>query len=525
QLRAEQEAAREAERRAAERARANAERLKYEAADEIEDEAEDISEEKSAGLLPFLGGIFKRKEKEPRRSSSSYEYEDEEEDYDDFEESYDRRARRSTRRSGRSGNGMNVAIRIAALIALLALLAVIGYLVVGEINKCSAAAKSPTGTTKLPVIEPSPKEDGFYYVTVYAKEGKTLVYESSDGKRWESTVDSSNCAIFNVPESRLMSTEPVEGDIYVATPTVYVKNDDGTETLVEGMPSVMLKVPALEITYDCPDNMVSEDGVVQISGRIVYIGTDLTIGGEKVTINQDGTFATEIVYEDTGDYTIDVEGRLPGYQIYRHSFNVTVERATPSIPLVQLPWEYGDISYSQRVKSTVDTVEVRGMVPVGSTLTASCSSSNASLTAPTVGDDGSFSFNAKLAYPGDYTILLTCTTESGQVSEREMHIQRAPDWSSYIQGALPMNFASFAYESKQGYNIRGTVTEILQEGDYYLAVLTLEDGNELIIEYHNHYGTAGQIVIGKEYKGLYGRPMGLNADGKPQAYIWFVEDN
>ena len=199
-------------------------------------------------------------------------------------------------------------------------------------------------------------------------------------------------------------------------------------------------------------------------------------------------------------------------------------KATPATPLVQLPWEYGDYEFSQRVKSSVDTIEVRGMVPIGSTLEASCESSNAAITIPVVGDDGVFKFNVKMAYPGDYKIHLICTSESGQVSERDVHVQRAPEYSKYLSGAWQMNFASFAYNSSQAYQIKGTVTEILEEGDYVLATMELTDGNTIVIEYHNHYGSAGDIVVGKAYEKLYGRPLGLNDDGIPQVYIWFVED-
>ena len=290
------------------------------------------------------------------------------------------------------------------------------------------------------------------------------------------------------------------------------------------MGHITLSVPAIDVEYDCDDNIVSDDGSVRIGGFIDYIATELTIDGQKVAIGQDGSFEFEKTYEETGEYVIDVEARLPGHQVYRHQFGVEVNIIIPETPLVQMPWEYGDTTFSQRVKSSIDTIEVRGRGPAGSKLEAVCSSSNASLTVPTIDEEGNFKFNVKMAYPGDYAIMLTCTSDNGLMSEREIHVQRAPDWSSYTNGALPMNYASFAYESRQGYRLEGTITEIIQQDDYALFVLTLEDGNTLMLEYHNHYGTAGAVVEGKSYKKIYGRPMGLNDQGIPQIYVWFIDD-
>lgn len=512
-----------AERRAAELAEQETARRARRPIDQ--NDAESI--EKAGSGLAF-GGLLNRRDKAEKaekpvkaEKAAKPRYDE----YDDFDANYSRKAYKNGKRGG-NGNGLGTAIKVVAVIAALALLGVAAYFLINGLKSCSGT--TPTGTAKEPSIEVNPDKEGYYLVTVPAKEGKVLIYETEDGRRSEVTVDSKNYVKFNVPASSLMTVEPVDGAIYEAKPKVYIRNDDGTESLIEnwaeGRGSVMLPVPEIAISYNNPDNIVSEDGKVEISGHIDLIGTELNINGEPVSINQDGSFAHEVVYEDTGDYTIPVVGRLGGYQVYNHNFNVTVNAATPAENLIQLPWEYGDTTYTQRVKSSVDTVEIRGMIPVGASIEASCDSSNAALTVPTVNEDGTFSFNAKLAYPGDYTVHLVCTSESGQISERDIHVQRAPEYSKYLNNAWQMNFASFAYESTQGYNLKGTVTEILKSDDYILARMELTDGNVLIIEYHNHYGSAGLIEEGKSYEGIYGRPMGLNEEGEVQFYVWFVED-
>lgn len=511
-----------AERRAAER---RAQTRKPAAYDYEDEEIEDEEEENPRGLSPLFGNIFKRKDKPSRKYDDEYDDEDEDEEE---EERYT--VRRTSGRGGKkSGGGFNLqtAIKIAAIVALLAILAVAGYLIVSRIQSCAADNASPTGTAKAPVITPNVKEPGTYLVTVYAKNGKVLVYETSDGTKQEATVKYDDTLTFKVHEISLMPTEPLDGSVCQATPKVYIKNDDGSLTPIENMPAVTLNVPAITVTYDCPDSIVSEDGKVNVSGHIDYIGTDLTVDGEKVAINQDGSFAHEVVYEDTGDYSIDIEGRLGGYQIYRHRLNVTVEKATPATALIELPWEYGDTTFAQRVKNSSDTITVKAKAPAGSTVAVSCDSSNASVdnANPTVGEDGSFSFNVKMAYAGDYVIHMTCTSESGQVSDRDIHVQRAPEWSSYTGGAFAFNYSSFSYASKQAYNVKGTITEIMQDGDYILAVLETADGNKLLLEYHNHYGSAGAVTVGQAYEKIYGRPDGIDeATGLPKCYVWFIDD-
>ncbi|MBR0135440.1 MAG: hypothetical protein IJM18_04505, partial [Clostridia bacterium] len=126
----------------------------------------------------------------------------------------------------------------------------------------------------------------------------------------------------------------------------------------------------------------------------------------------------------------------------------TTNPALAASAIIEFPWEYGDTAFAQRISNFNDTIEVRGRVPAGSALEAACDSSNAVAAMPFVGEDGSFTFNVRMAYAGDYVIHLKCTTGSGQVAERDMHVQRVPNWSTYTSGAYQMNYASFAYESK-----------------------------------------------------------------------------
>lgn len=498
--------------------------------EENSDEDDYSGSKKSFSLAPLFGSFLKNRKKPSRDDDEDYEddEEDDEEEYDDYDRSRkNKKPARVTIKKTSNGGGsdkMRLALKIASIVAVGCVLALILWLVISQISSCVASSKSPTGSNKAPTIEKNANEEDSYIVTVYAANGKVLIYETPDGRRREATVKKDNCIPFKVHTVSLMPVEPVDGTTYDATPKVFVKNEDGSETIVDNMPSVTLNVPAIAVTYDTPDTIVSENGHVTVSGHIDFIGTELTIDGEKVSINTDGSFSREVVYEETGAHTINIEGRLAGHQIYRHSIDVSVNKATPSTSLIQFPWDYGDTEFKQRVTSSTESITIRGKVPAGSTLTASCESSDVTLSTPSISDDGSFTVTASLKNPSDYVIHFVCTSSSDQVSERDMHVQRQPEMAQYIARALPMNYAAFSYETWQPYNVKGKVTEILQDGDFILAMLETEDGNKLVLEYHNHYGSAANITVGQTYENIYGRTRGLNADGLPQIYVWFIND-
>ncbi len=376
---------------------------------------------------------------------------------------------------------------------------------------------------RAPEIKKDPNSNS-YLVTVYGREGSRLVYVNTDGIRTEVTIPAKKYVTFKVPVSSLLPNEPLEENFCEVTPTVYRVGKDGTETLIENMGSVMVDVPAIMVSLDEGDQLVSEDGSVTISGRVDPITSVVTVGGEPAEVAVNGSFTHTVRFEDTGEHTINITASLNGYSTYRHTVRVDVKTAFPTETLIQMPWEYGDTEYSQRVRSVVDPIEVRGRVPAGSALTATSESTNATISSPVIDGEGNFSFSVGMAALGDYIIDLVCTTPAGQISQRSIHVQRAPEMSSYVMGAWRMNYASFAYAGTQGYQIGGTVIEILKNDDYVLAVLRLDDGNSIVLEYHNHYASAGTLEVGKTYSSIYGRPMGLNEDGIPKAYVWFIND-
>ena len=78
-------------------------------------------------------------------------------------------------------------------------------------------------------------------------------------------------------------------------------------------------------------------------------------------------------------------------------------------------------------------------------------------------------------------------------------------------------------EEKRGFKISGTLNEILYDGDYLIATLTIGDGHTIEIEYHNHYSTASTLEPGSDYI-MFGYPLGMTEEGVLRVFIWFVQD-
>lgn len=455
---------------------------------------EEDEPEKASGIVPFLSGIFKGKGKKSGKNEK-YEYQ-EEDDFDDFEDEYDLPSRSSGKKKG--GFDINKAIKIAVVVALVALLALAAVLIATKAKNCAK-------TSKLPSVEKNPDADA-YYVTIYEKEGRTLIYETADGRRQEATVPGKGYVKFNVPVLSLLPNEPIEGAVYEAKPKVFVKNDDGTEKAIENIESIMLDVPAISVTLDNADTIVSEDGTAVISGRVDPV-SKVTVNGDQVVVNADGTFSYTVPFEEEGEHNVEIEAQHPGRQIYHHTVKVNVTAPAQITGLIQLPWEYGDTSYSQRVVFSTTVIELRGKVPAGSTLTAECASTKATITQPTVDSEGNFNMTVNMTVAGDFIVKLTCTDPDGHVEEREAHVQRQPNMAEYATAA---------------HLISGTITEIIQEGDFYLAKLQRADGSIVIIEYHPHYGSATTLEVGKSFSSMYGREPKANANGELESYIWFI---
>ena len=429
----------------------------------------------------------------------------------------------------RKRTGLIIALSIIAalLVACLSLVLldyfeVIELPIIDLLQTASCQGQLPTGADKAPTIEPDTNNPGQYLVTVYAKAGTKLIYETSHGNRQEVEVPMKGHVVFSVPEAGLIPQEPIEGETCSVIPIVYAVDENGAETRIEGFNPVVISVPALNVVFDS-DTITAESGSAVISGIVVPVDASVTLEGEALAVGQDGRFSQTVSFSEAGEYTVSLEARLAGYSIFRHSVTVIVE--APAEGFIQFPWEYGDDTFSQRVKNDADTpLDVWGRVPAGSKVSVSCEDEGVELTDPTVDGDGNFAFTVKLPYVGNFALNITCESFTGTVTERVLHVQRAPEWRSYVEGSWAMSYEDLSYASKHAYKIGGTVTEVLEESDCIVVLLELADGRDIVLRYYNHYPNAGSLAVGSVHTGIYGRPVGKNDDGLPEVYVWFIID-
>ncbi|MBO4384337.1 MAG: hypothetical protein J5854_02800 [Clostridia bacterium] len=424
---------------------------------------------------------------------------------------------------GRTGDGMKWVI-ISLFIIVLILLAGLGAVVLDHFGVIELPIScAGLGKTKAPTIEQDSEDPGRYFVTVYADPGTKLVFETSRGNRNEAEVSRKGYVVFSVPDTGLIPPEPIDGGTCLVTPKIYKIGDDGSETLITGFTPVEVNVPAIKISFDNGDHIAAKNGSAEISGRVEPAGSAIIIAGESVEVGQDGSFSHAVAFKEAGEQTVAFEARCPGYRIFRKSFTVTVDAA--AVAFIQFPWEYGDETFTQRVKNNADTpLEVWGRVPAGSRVTVSSASESVGLTDPTVDGDGKFLFIVTMPTAGDYELRITCAAPSGEVVERVLHVQRAPEWRSYVESSWAMSYEALSYSSKRAYKISGKVTEVIEDGDSTIVRLDIGGGQTVILHYHHHYPNAGTLELGSVHTGIYGHPTGKNADGDPEVYVWFIID-
>lgn len=437
--------------------------------------------------------------------------EEPEEEYDEDDEQEDK-----------PRSGLKAALVIVGLIAAAALIGIAGWFIKNAIDQRSGVADTVTGDTKPPEITRDETDPEIYYVTVYAKAGKTVVFEDPQGRRTEKLVPGEGKVTFKLMADKLIPNEAIEGAFYTVTPKIYIRGGDGSLTPVPDLEDITIEVPQINVTLETPEEVFSYDGEVRIKGRVIPSASEVFVNGEQIKVGFDGSFNHVAVYAENGVHELLIEAKTPCYSIYRKVISVTVD--IPEPPVVLLPWDMGDSRFSQRVVDPGDTVTIYGKAPEGAVVSADCASPEVTLETPEFNVDGTFSIKAVMSEIGDYVIVITCTEEDGTVSTREAHIQRAPAAKGFIESAWAMDVSAFRKPSKRAYRIQGKVVELIKHGDYYLAVLETSDGTRLILEYHNHYPTANTLEVGKEYNWIYGQPLGLNEDGIPQIYVWFVND-
>ncbi|MCH5279440.1 MAG: hypothetical protein J1E60_06580 [Christensenellaceae bacterium] len=446
-------------------------------------------------------------------------------DADDYSEVKRKRSGRTPGAKNKHSYGTDSRTRIVVIVALIAIVLLGAIIAIIVREKAPANTGSNTQGTHVnqnAEITQNPDDPNCYYVKVFAKPGDTLVFENSGGEQKSIQVSDRGFVIFNVPYAAMLPNEPIESATFDAYPIVYKQELDGSLTKLE-MPYVTLNVPQLNVQISTPETIECDNGTAYIEGSIDHIDSVVTINGEQVMVNSDGSFKYELKYDQAGTYGAVFEAKLAGYGIVSKKFTVNVTKALE-------PWEIVVISddFQTRVVNVETSIEVYGTVPVGTTLTVRSSDEEFSLaTEPTVDASGRFNFKVNLPTPAkNYEMTIVAALPNGSTIERPFAVQRPPVYNEFVPTVWAGNYSEIikpAHFNTQGFKLQGTISEIIEDADYLKAKLVLTTGETVIIVYYDHYSAASNLEVGGSYI-MYGIPTGLNSEAIPELFIWFVQD-
>ena len=387
----------------------------------------------------------------------------------------------------------------------------------------SRSCKSSGGNNKVE-IKLDENNPGNYQVTVHAKRGTVLVYENSAGLQQDATVSKKGYVVFSVPIAALLPNEPIEEQIYEASPIIYVKNPEtGALEKIEDVGSVEIGVPTFTLSCDNPASFECENGLCTIKGKVSDAAANVFINDEQININPDGSFEKDLKFEESGEYSIAVEAKKNGYKIERVNLTAVVSEAPDPGKIVEI-----SMDFITRASNSAEYIEVKGKVPAGTQIAVKSDDPEFQLKAePTVDAEGNFSFTVNLPRTEkNYSMTIVATLSSGTVIERPFCVQRPPTYTEFVQKCWAFSYDDIckpALFGKQGFEIKCEISEIIEDGDYLKAKLTVAGGQTLTIVYYDHYAAATPLEVGKTYT-MYGIPQQLNADGTPEVFIWFVND-
>lgn len=420
---------------------------------------------------------------------------------------------------GSRGSALNK-ILLILLIALLAVMAVVVYIAIkGGIG---------TGVPKKSQYEVkhNPNDPNKYYVTVRANEGTTLVFEGTDGSKKELEVSSKRDVTFNVHKNSLLPQTYIETETVMVQPMVFQIDAEGNKTIIE-IPEFEMEVPGINLEFFTPESFESDNGIITIEGCLAkgQPDTELTVNGEKLSIGEEGNFAYS-VKRDMGEHSFEFVAQRIAHRTKRVNFNANVTRVLTADQIIVIP-----DTFHARSLNVEESIRVYGAVPAGASIGISSNDPDFSLkTEPEIDASGNFGFEVNLPIPAkSYKFLITATLEDGTVFERPFSVERPPVYSEYVPTVWPGTYEEMSkpvhVSDLRGFKIQGTISEIIYDGDYLVAKLTLDGGALIEIEYHDHYSTATGLEVGSRYT-MYGYSLGtgVSPDGNLRLFIWFVQD-
>ena len=426
----------------------------------------------------------------------------------------------SEKNGSRHGGSLLNRILLIVLIAALVALAVLVFHSLKD-GIGTGGSKRSKSDVKL-----NPNDPNKYYVTVRANEGTKVVFEGTDGSKKELDVSSKQDVTFNVHASSLLPQDYIETETVTVKPQVFQIDGSGNKSIID-VPEVEIDVPKIKIEFETPDYFESDDGIVTVRGSLAtsQLKAQLAIGTDKLQVDEFGNFAYS-VKRDKGEHKFEFIARMIGHMTLRKTFTANVTRVLTAEQIIVI-----QPTFHTRSLNVEESIRVYGAVPPGAHISIASNDPEFSLKSePEIDEVGNFSFEVNLPTPAKaYKFLITAKLEDGAVFERPFSVERPPVYNDYVPTVWPGGYEEMMkpihVTDMRGFLIKGTVTEIIYDGDYLVAKFTLDSGELIEIEYHDHYSTASDLQEGSHYT-MYGYSLGtsVSPDGNLRLFIWFVQD-
>ena len=388
-----------------------------------------------------------------------------------------------------------------------------------------------------------------YHITVNAGLGDTAVFKTTSGEVRELEITSKRYATFNVLISDILPKEPIDTPTYTVEPIVGVIRKGETEVIKANIAPITVDVPQFAVAFDHEielenilsgesqtpepgvtpeqkqypidaDTIVCSMGSVTISGRLPEIDITVTIDGEPIEL-EGNTFSYTAKFESAGEHQLQFAASSPGYLTVKRTFKAIVDADLTAEQVICI-----DDSFNTRVSNETDEITVVGTVPAGAQVRVESEDPQFSLKAgPSVDSNGNFSFTVNLTIASkNYEMNIIATTKSGSEIVRPFAVQRPPVFNEYVPTVWACSYNDMIkpmYYGTKGFQIVGYITELLSSGDCQKARMQLSTNQTIILNYYNHYAGSSTLEANKNYT-MYGYPIGLNADGELEVFIWFV---
>lgn len=388
-----------------------------------------------------------------------------------------------------------------------------------------------------------------YHITVNAGVGDTAVFKTTSGEVRELEITSKRYVTFNVLISDILPKEPIDTPTYTVEPIVGVIRKGETEVIKANITPITVDVPQFAVAFDHEtelesilsgesqtpepgatpeqkqypidaDTIMCNMGSVTISGRLPEIDITVTIDGEPIKL-EGNTFSYTSKFESAGEHQIQFVASAPGYLTVKRTFKAIVNTDLTPEQVICI-----DDSFNTRVSNETDEITVVGTVPAGAQLRVESEDPQFSLKAgPSVDANGNFSFTVSLPIASkNYEMSIIATTKRGSEIVRPFAVQRPPVFNEYVPTVWACSYNDMIkpmYYGTKGFQIVGYITELLSSGDCQKARMQLSKNQTIILNYYNHYAGSSTLEANKNYT-MYGYPIGLNADGELEVFIWFV---